>query len=206
MGEWVLPCDCCKKTIKKIKNEIGTYESYNVDDTPHEKHFKIWASSVASFSQYPTMFERIDPKSKVGDLTVEQLDQQLEYKLNFKFGQYFHGQSGYEEIWLTPKKFSHLNIDYFVAGNIDGDDSGRLIELKTTWFTSKYKIQSVIDKAQTQADIYAWIGNFKEAKIIVKNLAKPSLSIETFYRPQPEQVEELLVTYIEENRSLIKKY
>lgn len=206
MTDWTLPCDCCRKTIKKIKNASYNYDNYNLDDTPHEKHYKIWASSVASFSHYQNVFDKLDPQSKVGDLTIEELERQLEFKLNFKFGQYFHGQSGLKEIWLTPKKFTHCDIDYYVAGNIDGDEEGRLIELKTTWVTSKIKLEGLIERAKTQADIYAWVANYKEAKIIIKNLAKPELSIDVFHRTQPEQVEELLATYIEENRGQIKKY
>ncbi len=206
MADWTLACDCCKETIKKIKNETNDYDNYNLDDTPHEKHYKIWASSVASFSHYKDRLEKLDPDSKVGDLTIKEFENQLDMKLNLKFGKYFHGQAGYKEIWLDPKKFTHHNVDYYVSGNIDGEEDGKLIEMKTTWVTSKVKIQSVIDKAKTQADIYAWIADYKEVKIIIKCLAKPDLDTIVYHKTQPTQVEALLGTFIEENKNQIKQY
>ena len=206
MGDWILDCDCCKQQIKKIKNQDFSYTSYNMNDTEHEKHLKIWVSPVASFFHYDKIFEKIDPKSKVGDLTIEELDTMLEFKLNLKFGQYYHGQSDFKEVWLSPKKFNYENVDYFVSGNVDGIEDGILIELKTTWVSSKTKMQGVVDRAQTQADIYAWIGNFSEAKIIVKNLLKPELDTTIAYRPDTSQVEEMLTAYIDENKKDIKKY
>lgn len=206
MGDWILDCDCCKQQIKKIKNQDFSYTSYNMDNTKHEKHLKIWVSPVASFFHYDKTFEKIDPKSKVGDLTIEELETILEFKLNLKFGQYYHGQSDFKEVWLSPKKFNYDNVDYFVSGNVDGIEDGILIELKTTWVSSKTKMQGVVNRAQTQADIYAWMGDFSEAKIIVKNLLKPELDITIAYRPDTSQVEEMLITYIDENKKDIKKY
>jgi len=206
LPDWELDCDCCKKQIKKIKTDAGGYENYNLDNTIHEKHYKIWASSAASFMHYPSVYEKLDPESKVGELTISELTSFLEGTLNMKFGQYFHGQSGYDEVWLTPRKLTFNKVDYFVAGNVDAIVDDVLIELKTTWVTAKYKIQSVIDKAKIQADIYAWIGGFEEAKIIVKNLAKPKLDVTVSYRPDKSQVETNLINYIEENKQLIKKY
>ena len=206
MGDWIIDCDCCNQKIKKIKNEDFTYSSQNLDGTEHEKHFKIWVATVASFLHFDKIFQKLDPEKKVGELTIGELETVLESKLNLKFGQYFHGQSGYKEIWLTPKKFIFDNVDYYVSGNVDGIEDGTLIELKTTWVSSQTKMQGVLERAQTQADIYAWAGDFKKAKIIVKNLAKPELDITTDYLPDPSHVEELLTTYIEENKDLIKKY
>ena len=67
-------------------------------------------------------------------------------------------------------------------------------------------MERVIERAQTQADIYSWIRDFKEAKIIVKNLAKPELDTTVTYTPNPSNVEEILRTYIDENKDSIKKY
>jgi len=206
MIDWTLPCDCCRQTIKKIKNDSNDYDNYNLDDTPHEKHYKIWASTVASFSHYKDRLDKLDPDSKVEDLTIKELENQLEMKLNLKFGKYFHGQAGYKEIWLTPKKFTYCDVDYYVSGNIDGEQDGKLIELKTTWVTSKAKIKPVVEKAKTQANIYAWMADYKEAKIIIKCLAKPELDIIVFHKTQPEQVEALFSTFIDENKNQIKQY
>lgn len=206
VAEWILPCDCCRKTIKKIKNDSNDYDNYNLDDTPHEKHNKIWASTIASFSHYKEPFAKVDLDSKVGDLTLGELENQLEMKLNFKFGKYVHGLAGFKEIWLTPKKYTYCDVDYYVSGNIDGEEDGKLIELKTTWVTSKAKIQPVIEKARTQADIYAWMADYKEAKIIVKCLAKPELDTIIFHKTQSEQVESLFSTFIDENKEQIKQY
>ncbi len=206
MTDWTLPCDCCKKTIKKIKNKDGIYENYNLDDTIHEKHYKIWASSVASFIHYPSRYEKLDPESKVADLTISELDSHLEEQLNWKFGTYFHGQSKYSELWLTPRKFHYSRVNYYVSGKIDGAEGSILIELKTTWHTAKYKIKSVIEKAKLQADIYAWIAGYEEAKIIIKNLANPDLDDMIPYRPNTSNIETHLINYIEKNIDLIKKY
>jgi len=206
LSGWELDCDCCKKRIKKIKTVAGEYENYNLDDTIHEKHYKIWAQSVASFLHYPLAYEKLNPESKIGELTVSELERFLEGKLNLKFGTYYHGQSEYDEVWLAPRKLTFDGIDYFIAGNIDGNVNGVLIELKTTWVTAKYKIQSVIDKAKIQADIYAWIGGFQKAEIIVKNLAKPKLSTTISYEPDTLDVKANLLNYIEKNKHLIKKY
>lgn len=206
MSDWTLPCDCCKKTIKKIKNNTGTYENYNLDDTQHEKHYKIWASSVTSFIYYPSKYEKLDPDSQVADLTVLQLDAHLEEQLNLKFGEYFHGQSRYTELWLNPRKFHYFGVDYYVSGKIDGTEGSVLVELKTTWVTTKSKIKSVINKAKIQADIYSWIAGYEEAKIIIKNLAKPELDNIISYRPDPTNVENNLLNYIRHNQELIKKY
>ena len=54
--------------------DVGGYETFNLDDTIHEKHYKIWASSVASFIHYPSAYEKLDPESKVGELTVSELE------------------------------------------------------------------------------------------------------------------------------------
>lgn len=206
MGDWMLYCDCCHKQIKKIRNPDGVFESFNLDDTFHEKHYKIWASSVASFAQYDSLLAPLDPTAKISDLTIEAFDNMLDMKINLKFGKYYHGQSGLKEIWLTPKKFIHHGINYYVSGNVDGIESETLIELKTTWVTSKTKMQPVIEKAQTQANIYAWIGGFKEAKIIIKNLAKSELDQTIQYIPDTSNIESLLVTYIDKNKERINKY
>lgn len=121
-------------------------------------------------------------------------------------GKYYHGQSGFKEIWLSPKKFPHDGVDYYVSGTVDGIEDGTLIELKTTWFSSKTKIQSVINRAQRQADIYSWMGGYKEAKIIIKNLSKPELDETVHYRPQTGDIEELLAAYIIKNKESIKMY
>lgn len=76
----------------------------------------------------------------------------------------------------------------------------------STWVSSKTKMQGVIERAKTQADIYAWIGEYKEAKIIVKNLGKPELDEDVFYHPDPTTVENKLITFIEEKKDQIKKY
>lgn len=206
MADWIVECDCCKKSIKKVKNQDFSYSNYNLDGSEHEKHLKIWVASIASFFHYDKTFEKIDPDSKVGDLTIGELETILDFKLNLKFGQYYHGSSGFKEIWLNPKKFHYDNIDYFVSGNIDGVENDVLIELKTTWVSSQTKMQGVIERAQTQADIYSWIADFKEAKIIVKNLAKPELDTTVAYRPNSSQVEEMIIAYIDENKKSIKKY
>ncbi len=201
-----MPCDCCGKTIKKVRNEDYTYVNQNLDGTEHEKHYKIWIASVASFSHYSKSFQKVDPQTKVSELTIEELDKMLEFKLNLKFGQYFHGQSGYDEIWIPPKKFVHNGTDYYVSGNVDGVENKTLIELKTTWVTSKTKMGRVLERAQTQADLYSWAGNFEKAKIIIKNLAKPELDTTVEYRPNISDVESILSTYIEENKDSIKQY
>ena len=206
MSDWTTECDCCNETIKKIRNDDYTYSNCNLDDTPHTKHNKIWVASIASFSHYEKTFEKLDPDSKIGELTVKDLDNLLELKLNLKFGQYYHGQSDYKEIWLTPKGSHFENIDYFVSGKIDGVENDILIELKTTWVSSKTKMNGVIDRTQTQADIYSWMAGYKEVKIIVKNLAKPELDTVVNYRPDISKVESLLGTYIEENKEFIKQY
>ena len=206
MGDWITNCDCCNQSIKKIKNEDYTYTSFNIDGTEHEKHFKIWPASVASFFHFDKLFVKLDPGKKVGELTIGELDSVIEFKLNLKFGQYYHGQSGLKEVWLTPKKFTYNDVDYFISGNVDGIDDGVMIEFKTTWVSSQTKMERVIERAQTQADIYSWIRDFKEAKIIVKNLAKPELDTTVTYTPNPSNVEEILRTYIDENKDSIKKY
>ena len=206
MSDWTTECDCCNETIKKIRNDDYTYSNCNLDDTPHTKHNKIWVASIASFPHYEKTFEKLDPDSKIGELTVKDLDNLLELKLNLKFGQYYHGQTDYKEIWLTPKGSHFENIDYFVSGKIDGVENDILIELKTTWVSSKAKMNGVIDRAQTQADIYSWMAGYKEVKIIVKNLAKPELDTVVNYRPDISKVESLLGTYIEENKEFIKQY
>lgn len=177
-----------------------------MDGTEHEKHFKIWAASVASFFHFDKPFVQLDMDKKIGELTIAELDSLLESKLNLKFGQYYHGQSGFKEVWLPPKKFTHNDVDYFVSGNVDGIEDGVLIELKTTWVSSQTKVEGVVERAQTQADIYAWMGDFKEVKIIVKNLSKPELGTTISYSPNPSTVEDILTTYIEENKDNIKKY
>ncbi len=206
MGDWILDCDCCKQQIKKIKNQDFSYTNYNLDDTEHEKHLKVWVASVASFFHFDKTFKKLDPDSKVGGLTIEDLDSWIEFKLNLKFGQYYHGQSEFNEIWLPPKKFNHKGIDYFISGKVDGVEDDVLIELKTTWVSSKTKMQGVIEKAKTQSDIYAWIGNYKEAKIIVKNMVKPELDETVAYRPDTSRVEEMVAVYIDENKSSINRY
>lgn len=206
MGDWTMPCDCCGKTIKKIRNEDYTFTSQNFNGTQHEKHYKIWVASVASFAHYAEPFQKIDPQTKLSEMTMADLDTMLEFKLNLKFGQFFHGQSGFREIWLPPKKFVHNDIDYYISGNIDGVENGTLIELKTTWVSSKTKMEGVLERAQTQADLYAWVGNFEKAKIIIKNLAKPKLDTTVQYTPNTSNVESILATYIEENKDSIKQY
>ena len=206
MTDWTLPCDCCKKTIKKIKNKDGSYDNYNLDNTLHEKHYKVWASSVASFIHYPTKYAALDPDSLVSNLIVSQLDIHLEEQLNLKFGAYFHGQSKYSELWLAPRKFRYSGTNYYVSGKIDGAEGSILIELKTTWHTAKYKMKSVIERAKLQADIYAWIAGYEEARIIIKNLAKPELDDKLYYKPDPTNVKDHLVNYIGNNPDLIKQY
>jgi hypothetical protein len=206
VGDWIIDCDCCKQKIKKIKNQDFTYTSYNLDDTEHKKHLKVWVVSIASFFHFDKTFEKLDPESNVGNLTIGELDSMIEFKLNLKFGQYYHGQSEFNEIWLPPKKFNYEGIDYFISGNIDGVENDVLVELKTTWVSSKTKMQGVIERAKTQADIYAWIGGYKEAKIIVKNMVKPELDETVAYRPDTSQVEEMIIAYIDENKNSIKEY
>ena len=206
MGDWITRCDCCSQTIKKIRNHDYTYSSYNSDDTPHAKHSKIWVASIASFSHYDKTFEKMNPDSKIGELTVKELENLIELKLNLKFGQYYHGQSDYKEVWLAPKKFEFNGADYYVSGRVDGVVDNVIIELKTTWVSSGTKMNGVVEKAKTQADIYAWMSGYKETKIIVKNLAKPELDLTVHYRPNVSGVEVLLNKYIEENKEFIKQY
>jgi len=84
-------CDCCKKqTVKKL--ESAGYVTYNLDETPHEKHLKVWAVSVASAHHKIGEYEQNDPDEKIGEMTFAMLERHIENKLNMKFGSYYHGQ------------------------------------------------------------------------------------------------------------------
>ena len=206
MGDWMLPCECCRRQIKKIRNADNVYESFNMDGSPHQKHYKVWASAVASFEHFGSSYAQPDPSSKVGDLTVEQLSRMMDTQINLKFGKYLHRESGFKEIWLTPRKFVHGGTDYYVSGTIDGIEGEKLVELKTTWYSSKAMIQSVIRRAETQADIYAWVAGYKEAKIIIMNIPKPELDQTVHHLTQPDRAEGLLAEYIQKNKDAINQY
>ncbi len=209
MGDWIIPCDCCGQTIKKVKNPDGyAYSNQNQDGTPHQKHHKIWVTSVVSFLHYKEPFQKLDPDTNLGDLTVKDLDDLLDYKLNLRFGQYYHGQSGHGEIWLDPRRFDHGGVDYYVSGSIAGieDDDTTMVDLKTTWVSSKTRMAGVVEKARAQANLYAWVGGFTLARIVVKNLAKPALDVVVDHVPDTSGVEAALSRYVDHNKDAIKTY
>lgn len=206
MGEFQSKCKCCLKSVKVVYDEIGS-KSFNLDGSEHEKHFRIWAVSVASFINQKTEFTERKPDELINDMTFEELKQLIDNQTKLKLGSYYHGQTSYREEWLSPKSLQVDNTIYYVGGVIDGKEEGKVVELKTTWVTNKSKIKNVIIKAQTQADIYAWIDNsISEVKIEVVNLAKPNLSTISHYRPEPGHVPEYLHRYIKEQKNSIKQY
>lgn len=205
MNQWHGVCDCCEQDLKIIRGDDGSTSRYNTDDTPHEKHPKIWVSKLASFELYGQTPEELDPDIKIGDMTYRQLEQMIESRINFKLGQYYHGQSGYKEKWLKPRRFTCQGVNYYVAGTIDGEENGRVVELKTTWAT-KARMDRIIEGAKIQADGYAWIAGYKEAKIIVKNLLRPELDDVALYVTRPGRIDDMLVRYVHANKNTIKRY
>ena len=207
-NDWILDCECCNKRIKKILDtDTNKYENFDLDGMPHQKHYKIWASSVPSFMVHGPK-EQVDADASVNTLTIGQLDDRIHNKVAAMFGTWLHAQSGYTETWLKPRKFVYKGIDYYVAGNVDGEDKDkkRVIELKTTMGHKTQTIRGIIHKAEMQADIYSWIAGYTEARIIVKSMSRPAADAAEDYKPMPGRVEELLATYIDQNHQDINQY
>jgi len=112
-----------------------------------------------------------------------------------------------KEKWLKPKLFVYDETNYYISGNVDNLDGNIATELKTTWVTAKYKINQVVQRARTQADIYGWMDNsITKINIEVVNLAKPELNYVESYAPEVGHVPEILHNYIASNKHLIKGY
>lgn len=206
MNDFQSNCKCCLKSVKVVYGNDGS-QSFNLDGSEHEKHFRIWAVSVASFINQKQPFLQRKPDELITDMTYSELEQIIESKIKLKLGTYYQSQTAYREEWLSPKPFEVDGITYYVGGVIDGKENGVTVELKTTWGTSKLKMKDVIDKAKTQADIYAWIDDsITEVKIDIVNLAKPALSTVVHYRTEPGHTPEYLHRYIKEQKNSIKQY
>lgn len=206
MGDFQSKCKCCLKPVKVIYGNEGS-KSYNLDGSEHQMHFRIWAVSVSSFINQKQSFIQRKPDELIADITFKELEQIIDSQIKLKMGTYYQSQTSYREEWLSPRPFEVNNITYYVGGVIDGKDNGEIVELKTTWVTKKSKIIDVINRAKTQADIYAWIDDtITEVKIDVVNFAKPDLSTVIHYRTEPGHTPEYLHRYIKEQKNSIKQY
>lgn len=198
-------CKCCLKPITTTWTELGS-QSFNLDGSEHEKHYRIWAVSVASFINNKLQFIKKDPEEIITNMTYGELEHIIESNIKLKLGTYYQSQTDLREEWLAPKLFTMNGINYYVGGVIDGREDGEVIELKTTW-TTKTKMQNVIDKAKTQADLYGWIDDsITEVKIKIVNLAKPNLSTTVHHRTEPGMVPDYLHRYVKDQKSAIKQY
>jgi len=73
-------------------------------------------------------------------------------------GRLIHAKLGYQESITLARYFEFADIGWLILGNPDLIDGNTIAELKVSF--SRNKINRLKEKGETQANIYAWMGDF----------------------------------------------